>query len=687
MLVGPSASDAVSASEAVLQRTIGSKASAFVLQIDPKLSGETDHFVVEAHGGKAYVSGNSAIALCRGAYDYLKGACHCMVSWSGDNVRLLDRLPDYARREVVSPAKYRHYFNVCTFGYSTVWWDWSRWQKEIDWMALHGINMPLALNGEEKIWQKVFRGYGIPDSSIQSFFSGPAFLPWQRMGNLNGHMSPLPQSWIDGQAALQKKILQSERALGMTPIVPAFSGFVPGDFGQYHPEVKLESTNGWVGFAPTHFVYVRSKMFVDIGSKFLTEYRKEFGSDHLYLADTFNEQLPLFPPSTKLEDLKKCGEAVYKSIHAADPKGVWVMQGWLFYNARNYWKEPEVESLLGSVPDGKMIVLDLADNMYEAWREHPAVRRTGWIYNTLPGFGGDTAIQGTLDIDAQRVAKAQNDPSKGRLLGEGLTMEGIDQNPVEYELMTDAMWQPDAIDASHWIDDYAKARYGRWDDSIRDAWHIFLVELYTDPKSSYEATWRFRPKNQDPVMPGFNPEHLVQAIQLLLKDGDHLKTNSLYSRDLVDFTKTWLGALADRELTAERKSGTDNHAVFQGMLHDIDRLVACRPEYRLSSWISDAREWGVTSSEKDAMEANARMQITVWGGKDLFDYANKEWAGLIDDFIANRWRQAFAGKMAELPDWELAWDHSTAPPQESPSGDAVSITRELIAKYTSLPAH
>ena len=37
------------------------------------------------------------------------------------------------------------------------WWDWKRWEKEIDWMALQGINLPLAFTGQEAIWQKVFR--------------------------------------------------------------------------------------------------------------------------------------------------------------------------------------------------------------------------------------------------------------------------------------------------------------------------------------------------------------------------------------------------------------------------------------------------------------------------------------------------------------------------------------------------
>lgn len=54
-----------------------------------------------------------------------------------------------------SAYRFRYYQNVCTFSYSAVWWDWPRWQREIDWMALNGINLPLAFTGQEALWQEV----------------------------------------------------------------------------------------------------------------------------------------------------------------------------------------------------------------------------------------------------------------------------------------------------------------------------------------------------------------------------------------------------------------------------------------------------------------------------------------------------------------------------------------------------
>ena len=75
-------------------------------------------------------------------------------------------------------SRFRYYQNVCTASYSFVWWDWTRWQREIDWMALNGINLPLAFNGQEAIWQKVYLQMGLSQQELDEHFGGPAFLAW-----------------------------------------------------------------------------------------------------------------------------------------------------------------------------------------------------------------------------------------------------------------------------------------------------------------------------------------------------------------------------------------------------------------------------------------------------------------------------------------------------------------------------
>ncbi|HVT13728.1 MAG TPA: alpha-N-acetylglucosaminidase TIM-barrel domain-containing protein [Fimbriimonadaceae bacterium] len=685
----------------VLERAIGPRARDFQLELIPSNDGK-DSFDLLAVGGKVTIKGTSGVAIDRAAYEYLKDKCNSFVSWEGSNIHLPARFPN-DHRASSCPVAYRHYYNICTFGYTTAFWSWDRWQKEIDWMAFHGINMPLAMTGQDKVWQTVFRSYGLPDSSIEAFFSGPAFQPWHWMGNLNGHGGPTPQSWIDGQAELQKKILARERSLGMKPVVPGFSGFVPVDFAKYQPQVKLQSPTAWCGFAPTTFVDIRDPMFVEIGKKFVEEYRKEFGSDHLYLCDTFNEQNPQFPEATKLDDLANAGRSVYEGMRQADPDAVWVMQGWLFYNERNYWKGPEVEALLSKVPDGRMIILDLSCEQYEVWRAQLAVAKKGFIYCTLHNFGQNTGLGGDLQTYVDKAFKALQDSGDGkRLLGFGLTPEGIDNNPVVYELMTDAMWSSSrryltpshSFDVSRWLNDYARARYGVDLPETRAAWQVLREALYSKDLPWYHDGWRGRPSAGRKGRPVRQMHMLEQALPMMMEAAPKLKANPLFQRDLVDLCKTYLGGIADREsyLANMAHAGgdaksyeTQKHAFFR-TLDEIDQVMACRPEHRLSTWLDEAKSWGKTPEEKRLMERNARLQITAWDGKGvLTDYANKEWAGLISDFIVRRWQKYFADLESEKKpetsylDLEMSWVDSTEPPKESKPEDAVSVVSKVLA--------
>ena len=73
-------------------------------------------------------------------------------------------------------------------------WDWKRWEKEIDWMALHGINLPLAVVGQECVWKNMLEKLGYTKEEINKFIAGPAFLAWWAMNNLEGWGGPNPHT-------------------------------------------------------------------------------------------------------------------------------------------------------------------------------------------------------------------------------------------------------------------------------------------------------------------------------------------------------------------------------------------------------------------------------------------------------------------------------------------------------------
>jgi hypothetical protein len=62
-----------------------------------------------------------------------------------------------------------------------VWYSWSDWEDFLDWMSLSGINLFLAMTGQEEVQYKVFQQLGLNDTQIRSWFNGTC-LPWWGCG-------------------------------------------------------------------------------------------------------------------------------------------------------------------------------------------------------------------------------------------------------------------------------------------------------------------------------------------------------------------------------------------------------------------------------------------------------------------------------------------------------------------------
>ena len=120
---------------------------------------------------------------------------------------------------ISSPYKYRYFLNYCTFDYTMAFWGWDQWQRELDWMAMQGINLVLAINGTEEVWQNVMKRLNFTDKEISDFICGPAYQAWWLMDNLEGWGGPVSREWIESRTLLQKKILGYMNDMGMQPSI------------------------------------------------------------------------------------------------------------------------------------------------------------------------------------------------------------------------------------------------------------------------------------------------------------------------------------------------------------------------------------------------------------------------------------------------------------------------------------
>jgi alpha-N-acetylglucosaminidase len=676
----------------VLSRLVGDRASSFAFQ-QIESDHDKDVYEIEAHGGHVTIRGNTPVSMSRGAYAYLREACHCMFGWEGKYIDLPATLPDFPKTRVVSPYQLRQDYNVCTFGYTTAFWDWPQWERELDWMALHGVNMPLASVATEAIWQRVWLDEGLTQEELDHYFTGPAFYPWHRMGNVNGWDGPAPKSFFAKQVALQKKIIARMRELGMQPIAPAFAGFVPPEFVRVHPDAKLQHLKAWGGFdVPyrTHLLDPTSPLYPKIGRKFNQEWEKEFGPAKYFLADSFNELEVSVPPDRdeRLATLAAYGDAVYQSIIAGEPDAVWVMQGWLFYNRRKFWDKESAAAMLSKVPDDRMIILDLACDFTPMWKEHSdangAFYGKQWIYSVIHNMGGKSSLGGSLDFFAADSANTLAATNHGKLVGSGLAMEGIENNEVIYELITDGMWSDKPINLDDWLPKFCTSRYGACPDEMKQAWQLLRKTCYAKPAAHTRPGYQYRPTTQPA---GKNPSddspEYLQAVKLFLSCGDSLGKADLYRADAIELTAQYLGSRADEQIKlAMAAHGAGNSAECSkhadaalAILDEIDTLLAAHPINRLDRWIGFARAWGDSSAEADYFEADAKRQITTWGGPSLSEYASKVWSGLTRDYYRARWEQYFkslqTGEPFDMKQWEEKWITTPTRAQSSPKIDNV----------------
>ena len=459
----------------------------FVLKANKgQVEGKTNfHYRVD--DGVLKIEGSSPVALCHGFYDFVKSNRAGLYSWSGNNIRFPQQLTDGTEKQVVSPFQHHYMFNVCTYGYSMPYWDWERWEKEIDWMALHGIDMPLALVGYEAIIARVWKKMGLTDEEINSYFVGPAHLPWMRMGNVSGIDGPLNEDWHRQQIALQHKILKRMKSLGMKPICPGFPGFIPEAFKRIYPDLHIIQTH-WGGAFCNWMISPQEELFSKIGTAFIREWEKEFGKNEYYLVDSFNEMEIPFPAKgskERYELLASYGEKVYQSIRKGNPNAVWTMQGWMFGYQRNIWDYETLGALVSKVPDDKMLLLDLAVDYNKHfwhsevnWEFYKGFYNKPWVYSVIPSMGGKTAMTGILDFYANGHLEALSSSNKGRLLAHGMAPEGIENNEVIYELLSDAGWSDKKIDIHEWLREYSCNRYGSCPAAIGRCWDLLLESVY-----------------------------------------------------------------------------------------------------------------------------------------------------------------------------------------------------------------
>lgn len=669
-----------------------------------------DWYAVVQDGDRPKITASSPVSAAVGLNTYLKKCARVHLSWNSMTASLPDTLPgvaDSLAGECLMPMRY--YLNYCTHSYSMAFWDKKRWQQEIDWMALHGINMPLAITGSAALWRNVLRRLNYSDSDIDRFIAGPGFQAWWLMNNLEGWGGPNTDHFYKRDCELQQFIVGRMREYGMEPVLPGYSGMIPSSPTPI-PDTKVTNPGRWCGFTRPSFIAPGQPAFDSIASIYYDELHKLYGRSRFYSMDPFHEG-----GNSEGVDLGKAGMQIAEAMTRANPDAVWVAQG---------WQENPRAAMVDSLPFDRMVILDLQAENHPMWKQRPATfSRHPWLYCMLLNYGGNVGMYGKLEPTIAGYAEAL--VQSPTLSGTGLTMEGIENNPVMYDLLCDLPWLSPTPSPDEWLEDYVTARYGTDNPNLKKAWRLLARSVYACPpevvqQGTIESLFCARPSDNPLTVSAwansqqyYDQADILEAARLFLAVPDSLTDGSNYRYDLVDIVRQ---AVADRGRilsgqiadAATRNDSIDYRRLSEQFLDLIllqDSLLASDEHFRLGRWTEMARDCGNTPEESDRMEWNARTQITVWGTREsadagrLHDYAHREWQGLLRDFYYPRWKKWFDARLAswnsdkspriDFYEMERTWADEPLTGHakrysSTPEGDPVAISRAAVSRLSRM---
>ena len=515
-----------------------------------KVKSQKDFFELDQAGKKVVVRGNTWVNIASGVNWYLKYYAGIHLSWNQMQAKLPAVLPAVTKKERhETDLTLRYDFNYCTFSYSMPFWGWERWEKEIDWMALHGVNLPLAIVGEECVWRNMLLKLGYTEKEVGEFIAGPAFLAWWEMNNLEGWGGPLPLSWYARQEKLQKQILARMKQLDMHPVLPGYCGMVPHDAKQ-KLGLNVADAGLWNGFQRPANLLPTDARFSEIATLYYNELTKLFGKADYYSMDPFHES-----NDDPTIDYAKAGEAMMQAMKRVNPHAVWVIQGWT--------ENPRPQMVDGMKP-GDLLVLDLFSEcrpmfgIPSIWKREEGYKQHGWLFCMLENFGANVGMHGRMDqlLDNffsrnEKGGKSNEDTCKGI----GFTMEGSENNPVMFELMSELPWRPERFTKESWVKAYVKARYGVEDATIEKAWMILANSIYNCPAGNnqqgpHESIFCGRPSlnnfqasSWSKMKNYYDPADTKEAARLMNSVAEKYRGNNNFEYDLVDITRQ---ALADQ---------------------------------------------------------------------------------------------------------------------------------------------
>lgn len=608
-----------------------------------------DFYEIYSEDKKVVLAGNSPLSQAMAYYDYL-GKYHGVVITSGDyDISTISSAP--LPEEKISRTikkKIRAMTSYESFSLNGNFRGFDRWEKEIDFMAMHGFNRALQPVGFDGVLFRTLTDIGMPENFCLEFSSGPAFLMNQLTGNIAGTNSVNSKEYLERKITVGKLISDRERSLGIEPIFPAAIPSVPFSLRKKYIKMDIFKAPMWYNFPPIFFIRPKNAFFSVFNKKFLTIQREALGETHSYI----------------FEGVYESDKKGYNS-HLADlGKALEEMLGEFDAEAVCYLHTSSINAdFFKNCSGDRYIFLDNC----EMSKSSDILNSRKYIPEISGNRYGRTGIYGN-------VQKLCDNPFANSELGGALSFDSFDINPVYCAAALKAITTDGSFDRDEFIRDFCAKRYKT--DSFTDD-IISLIDLCSSDECTGSIICARPCTNVKHTAPYDTMErdydfHRLYQIAQNIANSDDKKTDATRA-DLQSIVRQFLSDLAypvyikATEFFKEKNVRNFEQAsnLFLEICEDIDRLLRTREETNFCTKYLEAQELGSSQEEKESLQINFLLLHTIWGPFDhsiLYDTVWNEWGGLVKDYYEARWHMYYRSLAAYFDNPKKLKDNSKKQP-------------------------
>lgn len=628
---------------------------ALVNRITPKIADkfkfeviddDNGHDVCEFYGedGKIVIRGNNNVALAHAYGNYIEQYCNTYITHCGSDMIdvSLAPLPREHFKKTILHNK-RVYLDYITSSNSTWMWNWKRWEKEIDFMAMQGINMALNIVGNDAILYNTLVRIGLSERSAAYFVSGPAFYAWQITGKIDMYIPRNDFTSYDEQLTLAKKIFNRMNELDISPILSSFNGQISKKIIKLFGKVKNYKNEQWADFPTTYKTDILDNCFKKIFSEYMFFQEENIGKADYYMCNylcNFNAK------TGKPKYMRSIGSEFDRlmnfCVDSDHPCVVFPSDG---YN----------RFFLEGISKCDKLVLDLDGSQHDVTNFFDG-------NDCVIGNSHNNSSHISLRGDVHKLVK--NEYLKiykehDNVKGVGFFPELLEQNPFYHELMFKIMTCSGKQNLSDFIKDYSVGRYGEENENIIEAYNILIRTCYSEKNSETDigSAMCARPAPMlrhtapyDKIEVAYDNKELFECIRLLLNSKNKTH-NMLYTlvfvvrQALDNYAYEIYKTIMDSYLSRDKQTFDENSRKFLDVFYDLDELLRSLEETNSYAIFQKLKSGCKNDQDEISTTLNYLASHTIWGPLTLdcqrYDCCWIVLSDFIVEYYASRWEKFF----------------------------------------------